>query len=271
MQRKIKVTMDKKKEADTLLIYYKHTKPVEIGDFTKSLNGLSNYFSSYAFSKGVYDAAPKLYVHKVKEGSIEVFLKLAESIALPFIENSNIIMDFVQHFSNMKDYFCKGEGEKPKLSKADCENICDAMAVSAKDAQGFMSIKALDNASVVFEDCTFNLIDSNCLQNRASMEKRELSVMPEIEQTSYSNCVLTICQAKSDISSKTGNRGKIDDLFEGKPLPLLFASSDIKQQILKEDSTNPFTRAFSVDVEIKKANGKPLYYITALHDVVGIE
>ncbi len=38
-----------------------------------------------------------------------------------------------------------------------------------------------------------------------------------------------------------------------------------------EEGTNPFTRAFSVDVEIKKANGKPIYYITALHDVVGID
>ncbi len=36
--------MDKKKEADTLLIYYKHAAPVEIGDFTKSLNGLCGYF-----------------------------------------------------------------------------------------------------------------------------------------------------------------------------------------------------------------------------------
>lgn len=263
--------MDKKKEADTLLIYYKHTVPVEIGDFTKSLNGLSNYFSSYAFSKGMYDAAPKLYVHKVKEGSIEVLLKLAESVALPFIENSNIIMDFVQHFSNIKDYFCNGKGEKPILTKADCENIYDAMAVSAKDALGFMSIQALDSASVVFENCTFNLTDSNCLQNRACMEKKELSAVPEVEQTAYSNCVLTICQAKSDISSKTGNRGKIDDLFDGKPLPLLFATPDLKQQMLMEEGTNPFTRAFSVDVEIKKANGKPIYYITALHDVVGID
>lgn len=263
--------MDKKKEADTLLIYYKHAAPVEIGDFTKSLNGLCGYFSSYAISKGVYDAAPKLYVHKVKEGSIEVFLKLAESAVLPFVENSNIIMDFVQHFRDIKDYFCSGKGEKPILTKADYDSIYDAMAVTAKDAQGLMSIQAMDSSSVVFENCTFNLNDSNCLQNRASVEKKELTASPEIIQTAYSNCVLTICQAKSDIASKTGNKGKIDELFDGKPLPLLFATPDLKQQMLMEEGTNPFTRAFSVDVEIKKANGKPLYYITALHDVVGID
>lgn len=59
--------MEAKKEADMLLIHIEQSKPIEVGDFTKSLNGLCGLFTQYAAEKGMCATAPKLYVNKIQE------------------------------------------------------------------------------------------------------------------------------------------------------------------------------------------------------------
>lgn len=263
--------MANKNEADTLLIHIEQTKPIEINDFTKSLNGLCGLFTLYAAEKGMCATTPKLYVSKIQEGCIEVFLQLAEAF-VPFAAEANIYFDFVAHISQLKKFLVKGEGEKPVLSKVELDNISDSMAFVVKDANGFVDIKAIDDSTKnVFNNCNFFFQDGNVVQNQAERLKNELSTTMELNQVTYSKKLLTIKQAKGDIKAKTGNKGSIDDLYSGKQFPLSFDNDDLKQQILKDEGTNPFTKAFLVDVEVRTAGGRPIYYITALHDIVDLD
>lgn len=262
--------MDNKKEADTLLIHIEQSKPIEIGDFTKSLNGLCGLFTQYAAEKGMCATTPKLYVSKIQEGCIDVFLQLAEAF-VPFISDANIYFDFVSHVRSIKNFFVKGEGEKPNLSKAELENLSDSMAFVVNDPKGSVDIQAIDGITKnEYNNCTILYIDGNGVQNQVDILKKALQEVPNDTTKTYTNQLLTICQAKGDMKAKTGNRGSIDNLNGGKPLPLFF-DGDLKQQILKNEGTNPFTKAFLVDVEVRTAGGKPLYYITALHDVVDMD
>lgn len=261
----------KEKAADTLLIHIEQTKPIEIGDFTKSLNGICGLFTQYAYTKGMCGTAPKLYVNKIQEGCIDVFLQLAQAF-VPFAAEANIYYDFVEHISHIKNYLVKGEGEKPALSKSELENLSDSMAFVVNDAKGSVDIKAIEGGeNYEFNNCTFYFTDGNGVQNQSERLKKELPVTNPDVYGIHQNQLLTISQARGDIKAKTGNKGIIDNLNNGKPLPLSFECEDLKQQILKDEDTNPFTKAFLVDVEVRTAGGKPIYYITALHDVVDLE
>ncbi len=263
--------MYNKKEADTLLIHIEQSKPIEIGDFTKSLNGLCGLFTQYAAEKGMCGATtPKLYVSKIQEGCIDVFLQLAEAF-VPFVTDANIYFDFVSHIRNIKNFFVKGEGEKPNLSKAELENLSDSMAFVVKDPKGSVDIQAIKGVSqTIYNNCPFVFIDGNGVQNQVSRLKKEL-LETQVGTSIYTNQLLTICQAKRNIAEETGNRGRIDTLNGGKPLKLVFDTPELKQSIFLNQA-NPFTKVFQVDVEIQTANGKPFAYsVKALHDVLDID
>lgn len=259
------------KEADTLLIHIEQTKPIEVGNFTKSLNGLCSLFTQYAAEKGMCATTPKLYVNKIQEGCIDVFLQLAEAF-VPFVAEANIYFDFVSYISKIKDYLVKGDGEKPSLSRTKLDSLSDSMSFVVNDPKGEVGIKAINgDTKYEFNNCNFLFSDANSVQNQSNTLKKELLTMQPQTETIYQKQLLTICQAKGDIKAKTGNKGSVDCLFEGKPLPLSFCSEELKLQILKDEETNPFTKAFLVDVEIRTAGGKPVYYITALHDVLDMD
>lgn len=258
-------------KADTLLIHIEQKNPIEIGDFTKSLNGICGLFTAYAAEKGMCATTPKLYVNKIQEGCIDVFLQLAQAF-VPFISEANIYFDFVAHISKIKDFLVKGEGEKPNLSKTELDHLSDAMSFIVNDAKGEVDIKAIKgDTSYEFNNCNFIFADGNSIQNQADRLKKELQEMQTDKHGVYTNQLLTISQAKGDMKANTGNKGIIDDLYNSKPLPLSFANDYIKLQMLKDDGTNPFTKAFLVDVEVRTAGGKPVYYVTALHDIVDMD
>lgn len=263
--------MDKRKEADTLLIHIEQTKPIEIGDFTKSLNGLCGLFTQYAAEKGMCATTPKLYVSKIQEGCIDVFLQLVEAF-VPFMVEANIYCDFVSHIKNIKNFLVKGDGEKPNLSKVELDNLSDSMAFVVNDAKGSVDIQAINGVSqTIYNNCPFVFIDGNGIQNQAARLKEELLKTQLETSMIYTNQLLTICQAKRDIAEETGNRGRIDTLNGGKPLKLVFDTPELKQKILLNQA-NPFTKVFQVDVEIQTANGKPFAYcVKALHDILDMD
>ena len=62
----------------------------------------------------------------------------------------------------------------------------------------------------------------------------------------------------------------IDSIYEGKPIPLLFGSDDLKNKILFSDD-NPSRMAYQVDVRVDFVSNKPVYTVLKLHDVISME
>lgn len=100
---------------DTVLkIHVEHSRPIEINEFTSALNAVGSLFSTFAQKNGdcKETAGAKLYVEKIQEGCIDVFL--CEQIAaglLPFAENINLIFEFAKNIKSITEYFLNQKGK----------------------------------------------------------------------------------------------------------------------------------------------------------------
>ena len=91
-----------------LLVHIKPSKPIEINDFTSSLNAVGNLFSSYVQKNGSCDeqARARLYIEKIEEGSIAIYLtELVTATLIPFVENANTIFEFASFLKRTCDYY----------------------------------------------------------------------------------------------------------------------------------------------------------------------
>ena len=256
-----------------LRIHIKHSQPIEISDFTKTMNGVSGLFSSFAQQNGKSkeEANAKLYVSKIQQGSIDIHLiEIATTGIIPFMENSNLILDFAKHIKSIYDYYVKGEPSRPELSMSDLRNIHDLVSVPSNDRKGTMSVQVIngDVENIIYNGCTFNNTDSNSSQNQIDKEieiKKKMQPSDDV----WERQLMTIYQVRKD-GTPAGNKGVIDAISD-KKLGLLFDSDELENKILHSEE-NPMRKAYYVDVVILTANGKPAAYkVLELHDVIDLD
>lgn len=268
--------MDKVLPKDTaLLVHIEHSKPVEINNFVSSLNALNSLYTSYIRKYGDSKevSQSKLYIEKIEEGSIDIFLcELAAATLIPFIENANVIFDFAAHIKSIYDFFIKGKGEKPTLDIQECKNYKDVLGIVSSDFHGTMSIGAINRSDKghVFNNCIFNYGDSNSAQNKLDKNIEELKEK-EPKAEIYCRVLMHIYQLRNESSNDVGNKAIIDEIAPGKKVSLLFDSDELKSAILFSE-TNPTQKGFQVDVKVQTINGKlSAYKVVALHDIIDLE
>ncbi len=265
----------KEKDANALLVHIQHSKPVEISEFTNSLNAVGNLYSSYMKKHGLTKEATnaKLYVSKIEEGSIDVILQdLVLGTMIPFFENANTMIEFATFVKGAISYFAKGQGEKPDLSIQDCKDLKEVMTITAGDKNGTMEIGAINSAdkSLVFVGCAFNFTESNSAQNQLAKEIEALRVIAPADNT-YTRQLMKIYQMRSDMSNDKGNKAIIDSIAPKKKVGVVFETDDLKERILNSDE-NPAKKAYLVDVVVQTIDGKlAAYKVTSLHDVIDLE
>ena len=269
-----KITVMKAKEADAILVHIEHSKPIEVSEFVKSINAIGNLFSTFAKKNGSTKdmSQAKLYVEKIEEGCIDIFLvENVMASMLPFVENMNILLEFSLYLKGAIEYFAKGKGRKPDLELQEMRDLKDVFAITSGDNHGETSIGALakENKGCIFNGCTFNFQESNSAQNqleRAIEVSRKSNPAGEM----YTRQLMTIYQMRSDRHTDYGNKAVIDAISKRK-LGVVFETEDLKEKILHSDE-NPTKKAFLVDVIVQTVNGKPAAYkVMALHDIVDLE
>ncbi len=267
--------MDNPKPQDTQLrVHIKNSKPIEISQLAASMNSLGNLYSSYVHNnaESVDMAQAKLYVEKISEGSIDIYLQeLFSASVLPFMENANTIIDFAGYIKTALSFFIHGQGEKPDLSIQDCQDFNNVLSIPAADVNGSMEIGAVvrgDNNSV-FNHCTFNFTEGNSGQNQLRQAIQEMKSLEPANNT-YRSQLMRIYQMRSDMKEDKGNKAIIEEISKNK-IPVVFDTDELKNRILNSDS-NPVKRAFFVDVEVKTINSRIVAYnVLALHDVIDLD
>jgi len=253
-----------------LVIKIDNKRPIELLDLTKSLVSLATQFNSYvaknADSKENSEA--KLYIKEIKSGSVILeLIELATIGVIPFIENTNTIIEFAKYIKSVLNYFIKNEGEKPELSAPDCKDFSAIINPIAKDNGSQIIISPTINGNVVF-NFGVNSLESNALMNMMNQEVSRMK-LPEQNDEIKQSVLLTWFQARNDMNSQTGNKGVVEELSK-KPLNITFDDEEIKQQMLHSDS-NPLITAFVVDVKIQTVQDKPVAYkIMRLHEQFAI-
>ena len=257
-----------------LLIKITHSQPIEVKDFVATMNSIGNLFDDFCKENG--DSADarkaKLYVEKIEHGSIEIFLTEAvTALALPYIENINLIMEFAGHIKNVIQYFTQGKGDKPKLTQRELKNYKDVFAITAGDNKGKTEIGAIEtgNKENIFNNCTFNYFESNAAQNQIERAEKELKDSEPSEKI-YERQLMTIFQMRGNMGTDTGNRAIVDNL-SSKSFPVVFETDELKREILNNDE-NPTKKGFLVDVIIQTIGGKPaVYKIIRLHEIISLD
>lgn len=257
-----------------LLVHIEYSKPIEVNDFVATIGSIRSLYTSFVKKNAECQEMvnAKLYVEKIEKGSIDIhFCELASAALIPFIENTNTILDFAQHIKDVVSFFVSGKGEEPKFSVADLKALHGLFSVTAHDRESSTSIGAINKTKNgnIYNNCTFNYTDSNSAQNQVARREQEIAKPIETEDI-RKNQLMTIHQMVGDMSLDKGNKAVIDAISTRK-VGLLFEDDEIKHAILHMDG-NPTKKAFYVDISLMYANGKlAAYKVMKLHDIIDIE
>jgi hypothetical protein len=254
-----------------LVIKIENNNPIELIDLTKSLVALANQFDSFiskhADSKENREA--KLYVKEIKSGSV-IFelIEIATIGVIAFIENTNTIIEFGKFFKKTIDYFLKNEGEKPDLLPNDYKEFSTILNPVSKDNGSQFNLSTTVNGNVEMH-FHVNSTETNAIQNLIKNELDKLKE-PEIPENPKERVLLVWYQARTDIKSKVGNKGIIEEISK-KPLNITFENEALKEELIHGD-INPFRTAYIVDVKVMTVQEKPtVYKILKLHEHFDLE
>ena len=254
-----------------LKIKIEHSNPVDLHTFCNSLDSVSSLFTSYANKNGIYTSKSEvgLYVEKVKEGSIELFLGVGTAAYLTFAENANIILDFAKFIKDVYDYYTNLTDKKPKMDINDMKHLHDMLNMVANDNKGVLNIQAVDKVEGnVFIGCSFNNTEGNGTQNKLKKDI-EIEKSKEPKEEIYRRVLMNVYQLRNDSSNK-GNKAIIEEISP-KKVGLLFETDELKARILHSDE-NPTKIGYFVDVVVLTCQNRlAAYKVTALHDMIELE
>lgn len=253
-----------------LIVEIKNKEPIELLELTKSLISLASQFNNYASEngEGKEGREAKLYVKEIRTGS--VILELVEMATigiLPFMENANTVVGFASYIKKAYNYFIGKEETKTYLSSTDYRDLSQIINPIANDSGSQLNISTTINGNVELH-LRIDSLQANAVQNLFEKELKHLKA-PAVNDEIEKKVLFTWYQARNDMKSIVGNKGKIESI-SGKPMNVIFEDDGIKDKMLHGD--NPFTTAFVVDAKQQNVNGKLVAYkIISLHESFDIE
>lgn len=263
LQNKNKVMSEAK-----LTIHITNTQPIEITDFTTSFEALGNEYYKFLSENSNFKLSPnsKLYIKEVKSGSIITILTDLAPLVIPFVENTNSIIEFSKFLKSGYDYFLGKTKEKPKnFDLKDCNNFNNIIKPIAKDNGSNITMTGdFNNYAPITINMNFSSQEANAIQNGIAREKLLLKEeVPNIHE----KVLFYWDSAKYDEKSKSVDRGFIDSINKAS-LRVVFENQEIKKQMLDIEN-NPFHYVFLVDAEVMTIQNIPnIYKIISLIEII---
>ena len=255
----------KKMSEAKLTIKIENKRPIEITDFTDSFNSLANQYYKYLSENESFklNQDTKLYIKEIRSGSIITELSDLVPLVIPFVENSNSVIEFTGFLKKGFDYFLGKTEEKPKdFDLKDCNNFNNIIKPIAKDNGSNVVFNGDWNFENVTVNFNFNSVEANAIQNGIQREKENLK---EPTKNIQHKVLFYWDSAKYDEKSKSVDRGFIDSV-SFKPLRVSF-DDDYTKRLMLDIEENPFHLAYIVDVEVMDIQGIPsVYKILKMHE-----
>jgi hypothetical protein len=248
-----------------LTITIENKRPIELLDFTESFESLAQEYYKFLNESDNKKISKdtKLYVQEIRSGSIITVLSDLTPILIPFVEDTNSIVEFAKFIKIGLEYFLGKTNVKPKdFDYKDCSNFNNIIKPVAKDNGSNIIFNADCNIESVTMNFNFSSLEANAIQNGIAREIEKIKIP---DKKDHDKVLFYWDSAKYDDKSKSVDKGYIDSLYE-KPLRVTFDNPETKFKMLNIDN-NPFHYAFIVDVEILTIQNTPsVYKILALHD-----
>ncbi|WP_375323330.1 hypothetical protein [Flagellimonas sp. GZD32] len=241
--------------------------PIEISEFTKSLNGFSNEYKKFVKDNYGHEfpVDAKLHIEKIEEGSVLATLVEYQDLILPFVGEVNTVWEFGKNLKTLYDHFL-GNNNKPddlKYDVKDLQNIADILAPGTHK-ENKITINVYgdhNNVPVLNADS----IDASAMTHRIGQEKKMLETP---KSSKYTKQAFYFDQAKKDIGSKSGNFGIIENLYPFR-LKVIFEDDKLDKTAMLHGEHNPLMATYIVDVEVQMVKEKPkIYKILKLHEII---
>lgn len=245
-----------------------YMEPLEVSVFTNSLNAFSNEYKKFVAEnyEGMHPSDAKLFIEKIEDCCLKTTLVEYAKTALPFLGDTNTIMDFGKSLAGLYAYFKGGrKTEKPKYDIADLENIQKILAPATyHDNSTKIEVNGDNNNFLVL---SVSSEEAHSLNSQILMAKKELS---EPTQNRYYKQAFYWENANKNMKSASGNFGVIENISLNK-MSITFEDENTKKEMIigKE---HPFRTAYIVDVEVQYVRGQAtIYKILTLHETINNE
>jgi hypothetical protein len=241
-----------------LTIHFENKSPIELIDFTESFEALGNEYYKFLSESDDFrlKTETKLYVKEIRNGSVIAVLSDLVPAVIPFVENSNSVIEFTKFLKKGYEYFLGNTTEKPKdFDIKDCNNFNNIIKPVAKDNGSNIVFTGDFNFGEVTVNLNYSSQEANAIQNGIARFKTELKEpISNIEK----NVLFYWDSAKYEDSSKSIDKGFIDSIHPSS-LKVVFNNQEDKKSMLDTEA-NPFHFAFLVDVEILTVQKIPTAY-----------
>jgi hypothetical protein len=243
--------------------------PLELNELTNALNALAkeyDYFVKNEFGYTKIDR--KLEIKKLEQGSLIIDLA---AVAIPLMDNVNVIYDFGKHLINTLDHFVgKTKTDLPSTSKRTCDNLNNFINPIANDIGSSITINInnSENTSVIVRE--YDNIACNAAQNHITKYKQNLLEEEPSVQRKQAFYWISASFAKTfNISIRDNTDKGIIEKFDKKAHKVIFENETDRTLMTKynpEFQKDWQELVYIVDVEIIKIQDViKTYKILAVH------
>lgn len=256
-----------------LIITLEHDGPMPLDEFSGALDRLASRYGRYSRQHGDPDDA-RLYISRIREGSIEVALVNIAVAAQPLIHAAgslNTLIGYGKNVAGLLQRFKSGSVSKAEISLADCDDA-RAMVKPVLHTEGGGLIIAINgDGNTVQPLIIIDAQGAREIDNRAAMLRAELALPQEdrAEQVLFVWDQIRDAPAVED-GKRSPDRGVIAAL-DAKAHPVTFADPAAKEAMYRTDE-NPFELGFIVDAKVLLGPRGPAgFRITKLHDTIPLD
>ena len=263
--------MDRDQILDKVYLRYhlENNAPVDLMDFTQSLQALQSEYTRFSKLRGAMDPRARLNIQKVEDGSIVFELIEAMPSVLAVAGGVNTLVEFGTYLHRMvtaltTDSSLPEEGN----NKESLDNTSKFIQPLASNPQSQLSVdvKGEIHGDVVFNDCIFNIgsNEGNALQNRANAAKEALSEEANRTEEVRTHVLLRVARLDREPESKQ-DRGIIE-AFDPRNAKKLLLDDEVKSWFMQSDE-NVFKALYYVDATALYQEGRiKAYRITRVYE-----
>lgn len=247
--------------------HLKNSSPIDLVDFTKSLQAIQDEYVHYSERKGATRIRARLNLHKVEHGSIICDIIEAIPSAVSHLGAVNTLFEFGGYLKSTVEALLKGtQLPTDARNMRSMDNLSSLVTPLARTPNSELTIQTIDLGSGnSFEHCTFNITttDGNALQNLAQNTKIELEDEVLKTEEQKSKVLLRLMQINKEQASLQ-DKGVIE-AFDKNKKKLLYENDDIKREFTEGDE-NFFKYLYEVDATALYNDGRLVAYrITKVH------
>ena len=246
--------------------------PVDLLDFTQSLQALQGEYTRYLKERGRTQSSTRLNIQKVEEGSI-IFELIEATLptALAIAGGTNTLVEFGTYLCKFAKSLITGDTiPADGYNRESLDNIAKFIQPLVSNPHSKLEVNVY-YGDFSYHDCTFSATstEGNALQNRANAAKEQLKEETDRTKETKTHVLLRLAQLNREMESKH-DRGIIEEFGASKPKKLLL-DDEVKSWFMDSDE-NVFKRLYYVDATALYQEGKiQAYRITKVYESFDLE